>query len=102
MPLRSRKRSPSRIRRTKRWEAPVCRRGGGSEEVALVAWARGVLGQCEPIAAALDRANGTSAHREALAAAVSSLNDPDTTPSARVLETMKRDYANSYVRFVLA
>ena len=74
----------------------------GSEEVTLVAWGAEVLGQCEPIAAALDRANGTDAHREALAAAVSSLNDPDITPSARVLETMRRDYANSYVRFVLA
>ncbi len=74
----------------------------GSEEVTLVAWGAEVLAQCEPIAAALDRANGTGVHREALAAAVSSLNDPDGTPSARVLETMKHDYGNSYVHFVLA
>jgi glutamate--cysteine ligase len=85
-----------------RGREPSLRLLRGSEEVGLVAWGAEVLGQCEPIAAALDRANETDAHHEALAAAVASLNDPDNTPSARVLETMKRDYANSYVRFVLA
>ena len=43
-----------------------------------------------------------TAHREALADAMAALNDPATTPSARVLEAMARDHGNSYVRFVLA
>ena len=30
------------------------------------------------------------------------LDDPDTTPSARVLAAMARDHGNSHVRFVLA
>jgi glutamate--cysteine ligase len=72
-----------------------------SDEVELVEWGGEVLTDCGPIAAALDRANGGSAHREALAAAVASLADPDSTPSARVLDAMQ-GYGNSYVRFVLA
>ena len=42
------------------------------------------------------------AHRDALASAVAALNDPATTPSARVLDAMARDHDDSYVRFVLA
>jgi glutamate--cysteine ligase len=61
-----------------------------------------VLADCGPIALALDAANGGSAHREALAAAVAALDDSAATPSARVLQGMARDHGNSYVRFVLA
>ena len=72
------------------------------EEMPFVEWAGEILADCGPIAAALDRANGGKAHRDALAAAVAALADPSSTPSARVLQTMKRDYNNSYVGFVLA
>jgi len=74
----------------------------GSHEVALSEWGGQVLAQCEPIAAALDAAHATTAHGEALSTAVTALNDPATTPSARVLQAMERDHRNSYVRFVLA
>ena len=74
----------------------------GSRKVALVEWGGEVLAECAPIAAALDAAKGTSAHRDALASAVAALNDPTLTPSARMLDTMARDHDNSYVRFVLA
>src|SRR4030095_15274412 len=57
---------------------------------------------CKPVAAALDAANGTTAHAAALAAAVHRIDDPEATPSARVLQAAARDYGNSYVRFVLA
>ena len=49
-----------------------------------------------------DGAGHGSAHRDALSDAIGYLNDPDSTPSARVLQTLARDYGNSYVRFVLA
>ena len=39
---------------------------------------------------------------ETEASAVEALNDPATTPSARVLEAMARDHGNTYVHFVLA
>jgi len=72
------------------------------EEVPLQEWADDILRDCVPIAAALDRANGGRAYRDALASASAALADPDATPSAQVLETMKRDYGNSFVRFGLA
>jgi len=72
------------------------------EEAPFVEWAGEMLADCGPIAEALDRAKGGHAHREALAAAVATLGNPDSTPSARVLQAMKRDYGNSYVKFVLA
>jgi glutamate--cysteine ligase len=74
----------------------------GSREVTLVEWGGQVLAECAPIAAALDAANGTHAHRNALASAVVALNDPATTPSARVLAVMANDYDDSYTHFVLA
>jgi glutamate--cysteine ligase len=73
-----------------------------SEDATLVGWSSEILAECVPIAAALDAANGGNAHREDLARAVAALNDPAATPSARVLEAMARDHANSHVRFVLA
>jgi glutamate--cysteine ligase len=72
------------------------------KRLPLKAWGRTILGQCEPVAAALDAAHGgSSAHREALAEAASRLEDPETTPSARVLHAMARNHENSFLRFVL-
>ena len=74
----------------------------GGQDIAVADWGREVLGECEAIAAALDAANSTEAHRAALAAAVAALDDPARTPSARVLQAMAREHDNSYVRFALA
>ncbi|HXX85217.1 MAG TPA: glutamate--cysteine ligase [Casimicrobiaceae bacterium] len=74
----------------------------GTREVALREWGAEVLCGCEPIAAALDAASSSGAHREALASAVARLHDPALTPSARVLQAIDRDYDKSYTRFVLA
>jgi len=71
-------------------------------EATLGDWGAEVLSGCEPIAAALDAANGVSAHREALANASARLRNPALTPSARALQTVEREYGNSFVRFVLA
>jgi glutamate--cysteine ligase len=70
--------------------------------VTLVEWSSEILDECAPIAAALDAANGSHAHREALASALAAVNNSAATPSARVLEAMARDHANSYAQFVLA
>ncbi len=85
-----------------RGREPGLRLTRGGEEIALGDWGREVLAECEAIAAALDAANATGVHREALAAAVAALSDPASTPSARVLQAMAREHDNSYVRFVLA
>ena len=74
--------------------------------MTLFEWGAQVLAECEPIAAALDAAlamaAGASPHRDALATAFSRLREPDTTPSARVLQAMEQEHEKSYVRFVLA
>ena len=74
----------------------------GGREVALVDWAAELLEQCGPLAAALDTAHGSSDYGAALAAAQQGLADLDSLPSARVLATMKSDFANSYTGFIRA
>ena len=68
-------------------------------------WGAQLLAECAPIAWALDEAHGAvhekSAHRDALAAAVSALEDPDSLPSARMLREMSERHDNSYSRFAL-
>jgi glutamate--cysteine ligase len=72
------------------------------EKIGLKAWGKTILDQCEPVAAALDAAHGGgSAYRDALKEAAGRLEDPDATPSARVLHAMARNHDNSFLRFVL-
>ncbi len=89
-----------------RGREPGLRLARGSKEIPLFEWGAQVLAECEPIADALDAAHAPPAvgnlHRDALAMASSRLREPDTTPSARVLQEMEREHDKSYVRFVLA
>ena len=88
-----------------RGREPGLRLTRGLQQTPLFEWGAQVLAECEPIAAALDAAHGShgvSLHRDALASAASRLRDPDTTPSARVLQAMEREHDKSSVRFVLA
>src|SRR6266480_2566825 len=73
-----------------------------SDELELVRWGGQILSECAPIAEALDQANGGSAHRDALAAALQALRASDSVPSAKVLQAMAREHRNSFVRFALA
>ena len=54
------------------------------------------------MAAKLDSQLGGIAYRDAVQAASTALDNPDSVPSARVLHAMARNHGNSYVRFVLA
>jgi len=94
--------SRNKLRAAQRGREPGLTLTRGSQEVGLLEWGGQLLAECEPIAAALDRARGGGAYRDALAAAVATLGDPKSLPSARVLQAMARDHDNSYVRFVLA
>ncbi len=67
----------------------------------LRAWSEELLQACEPIAAALDRATGTTNFGEAIDAARRSIADPSLTPSARVLKDMADQWSNSYPKFTL-
>jgi glutamate--cysteine ligase len=85
-----------------RGREPDLRLERGSQAVALTEWGGQLLAECEPISRALDDAHGGGLHREALAAAVTALGEPDTTPSARVLQAMSREHGDTYTRFAVA
>ena len=72
------------------------------ETIALADWGRALLAECAPLAAALDRVHGGNAYANAMAAARTAIDDPERTPSARVLREMRERYRNSYVEFALA
>src|SRR5688572_11772125 len=72
------------------------------EQVPLIDWGKEVVAACAPIAEAVDAVRGGTSYRDALAAAVSALGDPETVPSARVLHAMARNHGNSHGRFTLA
>lgn len=72
----------------------------GGREIGLAEWGAELVAQFGPIAAALDAANGGTAHADAVCAAAEALQAPDTLPSARVLAAMARDHGNSFVSFV--
>jgi glutamate--cysteine ligase len=92
----------NKLRAAARGREPGLRLDRDGKMVELREWGAEVLAECDPIAAALDAAQGTGAHREALSAAVKATEDPNFLPSARVLAEMQRSYDNSYARFALA
>jgi glutamate--cysteine ligase len=102
--------SPEEIAAISRNQHRVAERGRDSDlrlerngkELALAEWGRSVLGEFEPIAAALDDVHRSSAYRSALSAAGDALADPASTRSARMLAEMGQTYDNSYVSFALA
>ncbi|MGH8704893.1 MAG: glutamate--cysteine ligase [Burkholderiales bacterium] len=83
-----------------RGREPGLRLERDTQEAGLFEWGGQLLAECEPIAAALDAAQGGRAHRDALGAAVAALNDPGSTPSARVLKEMNERHDSSYTRYV--
>ena len=85
-----------------RGREPGLRLERGADAVTLTEWGTELLKDFDPIAAMLDKLQGGSAYRDALAAAVATLNDAETAPSARVLAVMARDFDSSYVAFARA
>ncbi|MFT4193778.1 glutamate--cysteine ligase [Ottowia sp.] len=67
--------------------------------VPLADWAAELVAELAPIAAALDAVHGGSGYAEALADAQAALDAPDTLPSARVLQTVRRDHGGSFIDF---
>jgi glutamate--cysteine ligase len=73
-----------------------------AEKLLLPEWGGQLLGECEPIAEALDAARGGNAYRDAVTSAGAALQNPSLTPSARVLREIGQDHQSSYLQFVLA
>jgi glutamate--cysteine ligase len=72
------------------------------EPVAPARWGAELLGQCEPIAAALDQAHGGGNYGRVLAAAQRALGDPSSLPSARVIRETQDRHGGSFAEFGLA
>ena len=70
--------------------------------IALVDWAQELLAGCRPIAAAVDAALGGTAYAAALERAACTMAEPEALPAARVLDTLRRDFADSYTNLVNA
>jgi glutamate--cysteine ligase len=92
----------NQLRTAARGREPCLKLERGTAEVALADWGAELVAECAPIAAALDAAHGGEAYGAALQAAGAALQAPSTLPSARVLDTMKRDFEGSFVAFVRA
>jgi glutamate--cysteine ligase len=74
----------------------------GQGTMTLTAWGLEIVQQLKSIAAELDAVHATSDYSAAVLAAEHALQNPQTTPSARVLQTVQSDYDGSFVAFVRA
>lgn len=73
----------------------------GAETITLADWGRELIERIAPVAALLDARRGDTVHADALAVQTARLDDPALTPSARVLEELKK-HGNSFAAFGLA
>jgi glutamate--cysteine ligase len=80
-------------------EPGLCLRREG-QEVPLVDWALQIIDQLAPFAQALDAAHSGEAHVEAVAAARSRLQAPETLPSAQVLQAVCSQHDDAFTAFV--
>jgi glutamate--cysteine ligase len=69
------------------------------QEVGLTAWGAELVAACAPLAAKLDATHDTDRYSRSLSAASVALQQPETLPSARVLNAMQ-GFDNSFVAFV--
>jgi glutamate--cysteine ligase len=83
-----------------RGREPGLRLERGAQTVELREWAGQLLAECEPIALALDAAQGGERYAASLADALGALEDPALLPSARVLAAIDA-CGGSYLRFGL-
>ncbi|WP_269630271.1 glutamate--cysteine ligase [Pelomonas sp. BJYL3] len=70
------------------------------QPVLLRDWAAELLEELGPLSAHLDRQLGGEAYGQALAVARERFQHPEQLPSARVLETMAREFGHSHLRFI--
>jgi glutamate--cysteine ligase len=74
----------------------------GGSEISLAAWGNDLVQAMEPIALQFDTAHGATDYMVALQAAKLGLAQPETLPSARVVQTIESEYGGSFVAFARA
>ena len=70
------------------------------QPVALRQWGLEIIDALGPIAERLDAVGGGQTHQAAVARARESLLAPETLPSAKVLDAIRDEHADSFVGFV--
>ena len=85
-----------------RGREPGLRLERGGADVGLAEWGAQLLDECTPIATALDALDGGNRHADALKSARATLQDPDSSPSARVLAAMAKDFDSSFAQVTRA
>lgn len=85
-----------------RGREPGLRLERNGKQVLLVEWAAELLAGMRPVALALDAAMGGSDHVRVLERAARGVEQPQTLPSARVLQEIRTEHGNSYPAFVMA
>ena len=84
----------------RRGRDPALRLQQRGQPRALREWAQDILGGVETIAALLDEVNESTVHRAATRSQIAKVQDPELTPSAKVLRRM-REMKTSYFRFAM-
>ena len=74
----------------------------GDALISLKEWGHTIVQEMRPLAQQLDVAHGGTQYQQAVDAAAQGLDQPDTLPSARVLDVMQKDFNGSFVAFVRA
>ena len=74
----------------------------GSVRVSLTDWGLELVQALEPIARQFDAAHNTQDYTAAVQVAIQGLQQPETLPSARVLQVVQQSYAGSFVGFIQA
>lgn len=69
-------------------------------QVLLTDWAREIVARVAEVAELIDRGDGTSAYREAAKLMQAAVEEPELTPSARMLAEM-HDFDDSFFEFVM-
>ena len=81
---------------------PSVRLNRAGTRVDPAEWGAALLGECEAIAAALDKAHGATDHSRVLGVAARALLDPSSLPSSRVLRETQEQHGRSFPDFAMS
>jgi glutamate--cysteine ligase len=74
----------------------------GQGRMTLTDWGQDIVQQLKPIAAQLDAVHATQDYSRAVQDAAQALQQPERTPSAKVLKVVQEEHGGSFVAFVRA
>ena len=84
-----------------RGREPLLKLCRANDYVDLRDWAKEIIGNCVPIAEKLDQVSETRIHVSALEQALSAVEDPNLTPSAKILKDVEEKHNGSYFSFIM-